>query len=234
MTKYLLAILIMMTTLNAFSQSNSNYNYSIGVRAYSYQQIPKILDQSNNKTYLNTVANSYFAKFNDNLLSYRIGGAFINQTVNFTNFCSTCDGVNGHVNDFTVKVGFEKKINYGLIQPYVGIDLGYRSNKFEGTSRNINILKQTQAQQSNTPLPQSSVLVTKEGFIFSPVFGIKVTPLRQLSLFVETNLDFYYSREKQEMVTLDAVNTRSIINNNKFETMLTPVSIGLQFNFGEK
>lgn len=234
MIRYFLVLLVVMTTFNAFSQINSTYNYSFGIKGYNYQQMPKVLDQANAKTYISSTFNNYFVKFNDHLLSYRVSGGYIQKSFSFNNICNNCELVSGTISDFVGKVGVEKSFNYSIIQPYAGFDVGYRSNKFEGISQNINSLKQQEAVSTNRPLPQSSVLTTKEGLMISPVAGLKVSPVKQLSLFVEASLDFFYSYERQELVTQDVYNERTLNKFHKAESLLNPISVGLQFNFGSK
>lgn len=234
MIKYLLVILVSMATLKAFSQSNYTYSYSIGIKGYNYQQMPKVLDQANSKSYVSSAFNSYFVKFNDHLLSYRVSGGYLQKSFVFNNTCNNCDLIAGTMKDFVGKVGIEKSFTYSIVQPYAGVDLGYRSNKFEGNSKNINPLKQAQADLTNTVLSQSSVLTTKEGFMISPVAGLKMSPVSQLSVFVEASLDFFYSYERQELVTQDAFNVRTLNKSHRAESLLNPISVGLQFNFGGK
>lgn len=233
MSKYLLAILIVMVSLNAFAQSNSVYNYSIGVIGYSYRQMPKVLDQANSKSYVGTVFNNYIAKFNDNLLSYRVSGGYMKKSFTFNNVCTSCEIVSGTMSDFTGKIGVEKSLNYSKIQPYIAVDLGYKSNRFAGFSKNINPLKQAQADLSGKPLIENSVLSTREGFIISPVFGLRINPVKQLSVFVESSLDFFYSSARQELVTQDAFNNQTVNKFQRIESLLNPISVGLQFHFGE-
>lgn len=233
MSKYLSAILIVMVSLNAFAQSNAVYNYSIGVIGYSYRQMPKVLDQANSKSYVATVFNNYIAKFNDNLLSYRISGGYMKKSFTFNNVCTNCELVSGTMSDFAGKVGVEKSLNYSKIQPYVAVDLGYKSNRFAGISRNTNDQKQAMADLTGTFLPQHSVLATKEGFIISPVFGLRVNAIKELSVFIESSLDFFYSVARQELVTQDAFNNQTVNKFHRVESLLNPISVGLQFHFGE-
>ncbi|WP_235324419.1 hypothetical protein [Pedobacter lusitanus] len=218
----------------AYSQSNGDYLYSVGVRGYSYMQMPKILNQTAGNTYLNSYFNSFILKFNDNLFSYRLNGSYLSRNENFRNNCDNCELVIGKMTDYSFKLGFEKNLTYSRFQPYFALDLGYRSNKFDGTSRNINPILNAQADQANTVIPPNQIIATKEGFTITPVIGIKISPVKQISVFVESNLEFFYSYERQESVSQDISNVRSLNRFHKTEYLFNPVSVGVQFHIGSK
>ena len=226
---YLILFFVMLSTL-AFSQTNGDYIYSLGIRGYSYMQMPKIMNQTAGNTYLNSYFNSFLLKFNDNLFSYRLNGSYLTRNENFRNNCDNCELVTGHMKDYSFKIGFEKNLTYSIFQPYLGLDLGYRSNKFDGISNNIN----PQVDQASALIPSNQVIATKEGFTITPVFGIKINPIKEISIFVESNLEFFYSYERQESVPQDASNVRSLEKFHKAEYLFNPVSIGIQFHFGNK
>ncbi|MBB5622340.1 hypothetical protein HDE69_003415 [Pedobacter cryoconitis] len=231
MIKIYFVSFLLLFSASAYSQSNGEYMYSVGVRGYSYMQMPKIMNQTGN-SYLNASFNSFIIKFNDNLFSYRLNGSYLSRDENFSNNCENCEVLNGKVKDYSFKVGFEKNFTYSKFQPYFALDLGYRSNKFDGTSTNINpILNSSNAVM---PVPPNEVIATKEGFTITPVLGIKISPVKQISIFVETNLEFYYSYERQESVPQDALNVRSLNRFHKTEYLLNPVSVGIQFHIGNK
>lgn len=230
---YLILFFVMLSTL-AFSQSNGDYIYSVGIRGYSYMQMPKIMNQTAGNTYLNSYLNSFMLKFNDNLFSYRLNGSYLNRNESFRNNCDNCEMVSGKMKDYAFKVGFEKSLTYSKFQPYFALDLGYRSNKFDGTSKNINPILNAQADVASTVIPLNQVIATKEGFTITPVFGIKINPIKEISIFVESNLEFFYSYERQESVPQDVSNVRSLERFHKAEYLFTPASIGLQFHIGNK
>lgn len=175
---YLLFFLIMLSTL-AYSQTNGDYLYSVGVKGYSYMQMPKIMNQTAGNTYLNSYFNSFLLKFNDNLFSYRLGGSYLNRNESFRNNCDNCDLVSGKMKDYAFKIGFEKNLTYSKIQPYLALDLGYRSNKFDGISNNINPILNAQADEASAVIPANQVIATKEGFTITPVIGIKISLLKK-------------------------------------------------------
>jgi len=221
MKRLLFSILFLLSASTAFAQVDGNYNYSIGVRAYSLIQLPKILSQVNPQDYNDAYFNGIMLKFNDNQISLRLNGNYFRKDLSFKNQCESCEIATGKVTDYSFKVGFEKSINYAVIQPYFGTDLGFRSSHFIGSNSSIN--------PKSISMPYS-VDTDKNGFVIAPVLGFKVNPIKQVSFFAETSLDFYYSYERQETIQNDANNTKSFVKYNKWEFLLNPVSIGLQIH----
>ena len=192
-------------------------------------QMPKTLNDTDYSKYVNTYFSGLLIKFNDNQISYRLGGNYLKKSKTFYNNCNTCEVVSGDVTDYVFKVGFEKNLNFSRIQPYFGVDLGFRSNKFVGLSQNANTLK---SDLQSDAIPASKVEATKTGFIASPLVGIKFNVINEVSLFVESSLDFFYSYERQEFVTQDASNVRTLMKTNKAEFLLNPVSVGITIHLG--
>jgi hypothetical protein len=210
MKKLFALVSILVLTQCAYAQMDGGFNNSIGIQAFGMLQVPKILNESNKDKYINTAFNALMIKFNDNQISYRIGGSYFKKDINFSNVDATA----GKVTDYTFKVGFEKNFNYSRIQPYFLTDLGYRSNEFAGTI-NANTIAN----------------ISKNGFIVSPGFGIKVNVLKALTLYVEGNLEFFYFQGKDE--TSEQGSTTTTTNKYyKSQFLLNPVAAGLQFHFG--
>ena len=74
----------------------------------------------------------------------------------------------------------------------------------------------------------------KNGFVVAPLLGLKLNPVKNISIFAETSLDFYYSYERQETIQQDANNTRTFAKYNKWEFLLNPISIGVQVHLVSK
>jgi hypothetical protein len=218
MKKILLVISFTLISFMAFSQRDGNYNYSLGVRGYNYNQMPKLFNQSNTDTYLTSYLNSYIVKFNDNLWSYRLNGSNLQRSVVFANNCESCELVTGEVKDFAFKIGFEKNFNYSIVQPYFAFDMGYRSNKFDGKAQND--------EQSNYVISSS-----KDGLTVTPALGLKVNPHPQISLFAESNMEWFYSSTTEERNQTDGPASSKY---KKGEFLLNPVTIGLQFHLDGK
>lgn len=230
MIKRLLVILLLLSGGKAFSQMNTDYNYSIAVRGYGSMQMPKLFNETDPVKLVNTYFSGLMVKVNDNQVNYRLGGSYVKQSKSFYNNCNTCEVVNGDVTDYIFKIGFEKNLNYSRLQPYFGADLGYRANRFTGTSQNVNLLKEQLLAAGNSVTNRMEA--SKNGAMLSPLVGIKFNPIPQLSVFIESSLDFYYSYERQQMITEDVNNFRSLFKTNKSEFLLNPVSIGLTLHLG--
>ena len=227
MKKHLLILVLLLSGGTAFSQMNSDYNYSITLRGYGAMQMPKLFNETNPDQFIDTYFSGITVKFNDNQINYRLSGSYLKQGKTFNNNCNNCEVVTGDVKDFVFKIGFEKNINFSRVQPYIGADMGYRGNRFVGTSANANPLK---AQPISSDSYANKMEASKNGLVLSPVVGIKVNPMPQLTIFVESSLDFFYSYERQETVAGDANNTRTLTKTNKSEFLLNPISVGVSFH----
>lgn len=230
MKRFLLLINLSLFSVASFAQMSGNYNYSIAVRGYSLVQMPKLLDEPNSYHFNNAPFNGVMVKFNDNQISYRLNGTFYNKSRKFYNNCETCEEANGKVLDYSFKIGFEKSFNYAHIQPYFSIDMGYRYNRFMGNIENRNELKAM--AKAAASLERLKVEASKSGFIASPVIGVKINLIEQLSFFAEGNLEFFYFYEKQERIAYDVENTKSINKYTKSEFLLNPISVGIQIHVG--
>jgi hypothetical protein len=221
MKKILLVISFTLISFMAFSQRDGNYNYSLGVRGYNYTQMPKLFNQSNTDIYLTSYFNNYIIKFNDNLWSYRLNGGFIKKEVAFANNCDNCEFISGQMKDIAFKMGFEKNFNYSVVQPYFAFDIGYRSNKFDG---------QAEGDLKNA----HNVKYTKDGFTVTPAFGLKVNPVAQISIFAESNMEWFYSSATEERNVINGSTGSSVSKYKKGEFLFNPVAIGIQFHLDAK
>lgn len=222
MKKTLLGLTILLLSIATYAQNSSNYNYSIGLKAFSTIQLPKIIDQNNAQDFTRAYVNGLLIKFNDNQFSYRLNPNYFKKDIQFKNKTNESQDANGTVTDCSFKVGFEKNFNYSSIQPYFALDLGYRNNLFKGT------LKETGALASNPP---TTVNANKNGAVITPSFGLKINVLNEVALFAESSLDLNYFYEKQEYMSQ---NSHTINKYNKWEYLLNPVTIGLQISFSNK
>lgn len=235
MKKILLLVLFSGISFLGFSQTGADYNYSIGLRAYSLVQMPKVLDEMNTSKFTNAPFSGVLVKFNDNQISYRISGFYYEKSWRFYNNCETCQEAIGKMVDYTFKVGFEKNLNYSVFQPYFGLDLGFKSNRFTGNLENRNTLKSDAGKASvvaDAANSSDQTIASKNGLIISPLIGFKINPISQISLFAEGNLDFFYSYERQEVVVRDVNNTKTFHKYTKTEFLLNPVSVGILIHLG--
>jgi hypothetical protein len=212
MKKLLIFALLFSIAQVACAQMDGSYNHSIGIKVFGIQQVPKIKNDSQKENYISTYLNAVTLKFNDNQISYRLSGSYYKDDIDVLE----SDNGSGEITDYAVKMGFEKNFNYGTVQPYFLMDLGYRSHEFDG-------------------LLGASTLtnVSKQGFTLSPGFGIKVNVAKMLTLFAEGNIEFFYFQNKLETSETGATN-RNTFKNYQSQFLLNPVSTGIQVHFGNK
>ena len=219
--KLLLISIILLSSLITNGQMNGDARYSLGVRGYNYLQLPKLMDEPGGNRFISSKFSSYFIKFNDNLFSYRLNGSYFNQSLTLNNDCDNCGVFQGKNKDYSFKMGFEKNLVYGSIQPYFAFDLGYRSNEYNGI----------QAVENQ---PNLNIDARKRGFTISPVFGIKLSPIRELSIFAESSLDLFYAWGKTTSGEQIEPELRTLTRFKKGEFLYNPVSIGIQVHLGHK
>ena len=221
MLKKLLILPLILLSVTVFAQQNGDAKYSFGVRGYNYLELPELLNQAKNHRYIESNFSSYIVKLNDNLYSYRLSGSYLNKNTQFSNGCEGCQLATGKVKDYSFKAGFEKNFIYGPVQPYLGFDLGYRSNEFDGYL--------TDNDPGNV-----NVSTRKRGFTLSPILGIKLNPIKEISIFAESNLEYFYAWGKTDQ---NAQQDPAIRNGNRFrkgELLNNPVSVGIQIHLGHK
>ena len=224
MRKSLFILSILFLQLTAFAQTSADYNYTIGIRAFTIMQMPKVLDQTNSQNYAKVFGHGAMFKFNDNQISYRLAGNYYRDDLTFDNTCATCEIASGKVTDYSFKIGFEKSFNYTKIQPYFAFDLGYRYNRFTGSLASKNIMANNIGKTTDA---------SKSGLVVSPVIGFKLNVLPQLSIFAESSLDFFFSYEKQDITQMNGA-SRDVTTYKKLESLLNPVSAGIQFSLSNK
>ena len=204
-------------------QNRNLYSYTLGLKVFSIEEFPKILNQTNTEDFRKTYWNGLVAKFNDNQISYRLSASFFSEDISFENECKDCQQAKGHLTDNAVRAGFEKSFVYADIQPYFAGDIGFRRNNFKG---------RVDPMGSNTSTP-FDVATLKNGLSMSPSFGIKFNIIDHFTLAVESSIDLLYSYEKQEKTYYDAGRSATFNQYRKWEFLLKPVSrFSLQYNFG--
>lgn len=206
------------------AQTAGEFNYSVALRGFSMMQLPKIYDEIDGSKFSNVYGNGVILKFNDNQISTRLSGNFISKNTEFNNRCSTCEIVQGKSTDYSVKIGFEKNMNYSLFQPYFGADIGFRSSAFDGKSTGVGTTSSVQPYELET---------SKNGLVLGPVFGFKVNVANRISLFAESSFDLFYSYERQDIVENNS-GMRTLFRYTKWEFLLNPVSAGIQFQLVSK
>ncbi|MEO8794953.1 MAG: hypothetical protein ABI390_05765 [Daejeonella sp.] len=202
----------------------SDFYYTVGFKLLSFEQLPKILNALNSNEFYASKLNGLIVKFNDNQLSYRISGSYLQKDISFENQCTDCEQTNGKLTDVQIKIGFEKNITHSILQPYFGMDIGYRNNNFKGESISMNM-----------PNSDSSYDVTteKNSIVYGPVLGIRLNAIKHLTLSAESGIDLLYSYERQTKAYRDAGRTQTFQKYNKFEFLTRPLAfLSVQYNFG--
>lgn len=221
MIRFFFVFCLFVLCTKSYAQQDGDAAYSFGVIGYSRMALPKMLNQTDGRRYINTNFSSYLVKFDNNLFSYRLSGRYLDQSTQFSNNCAECQLANGKVKDYSFKAGFEKNFNYGPVQPYFAFDLGYRSDEFNGISAPV--------------APQDlNVSARKRGFTVSPVLGLKFSPVKAISIFAESNLEFFYAWGKETSFPQNDPDNNSSHRFRKGEYLYNPVSVGLQVHLGKQ
>ncbi|MDF3076658.1 MAG: hypothetical protein K0S09_547 [Sphingobacteriaceae bacterium] len=202
----------------------AEYLYSIGLKLLTVQQLPKFLKQVDATDFYSSSLTGLMLKVNDNQISYRLFADVYSKNHSFKNECVDCEIVDGKVTDYSVKIGFEKKITYSRLQPYFGSDIGFRSTRFTGDSKNAGAI--------NFTAPYD-VTNQKNGGVLTPFVGLKFKLNSEFTLSAETGVDLLYSYETQEKMYRDLARTRTFQKYNKWEFLIKPLNIlSLQYNLG--
>lgn len=227
MKKLLLLTLGIIIYSQTYSQSQNNYGYSFGIKGLSFGDFPKLMNEiRSSDSYRPSSMNGVVFKFNDNQISYRfIGAKYYNDDYTFKNICHDCETVTGNFTDFTLKAGFERSLIYGVIQPFYGLDLGYRKIYFDGTANSAN---------NNALL--YDVIIEKNGTLIHPFIGVKVNLYKAMfTMSAEAGLDILVSNDKETKTLNDGNRTTSIGNFRRWGFNNLPLSmLSLQYNFGRQ
>ena len=209
---------------NTTYKNTTLYSYTVGFKVMSLEEFPKILEQTESKI-RRSMLNGFVLKYNDNQISYRLAASFFDDRITFKNDCNGCGEISGKLNDSHIKLGFEKNMVYGVVQPYFGIDLGFKRSSFEGGTQTATISRSSSSSYD--------VKTTKNGGSLSPVLGIKFNVLNHLSIVAESTVDVYYSYERQEKTFRDPAIPLSKQHYYRWEYLMKPLGmLSVQYNFG--
>ena len=209
--------LIFFSILSATAQTNTDFNYNIGVNFYKLSQIPQV----NFNQRVNPETGRYFPgiilKFNDNQLAYRVALNFYRNS-NFGFSEDDSASVHGTYLDYSLKMGVERDLSATNFKPYFGADLGFLHSEFSGLKMHFN------------DKTVNNLRTEKNGFLISPFLGVKYHFIRRLYLSAEVAIDFIYAYNRLQTIN-DGI--KQVSHFNKGEFLLAPVSlIGLHYNFG--
>ncbi|MBK0381822.1 hypothetical protein I5M32_02515 [Pedobacter sp. SD-b] len=224
MKKYFTFIILLTSSMAVFSQSQSDFNYSIGIKLLTVEEYPKLLNEvRNGSTLYNSGFNGIIAKVNDNQISYRFQISNLKKDgYSFKNECENCEVITGNYKSFDLKIGFERSLIYSKLQPFYGIDLGFKRVNFEGESHDAN---------NDSFLYKANI--DKNGGLVYPFLGLKYNVISAVTISAEAGIDFLYTHDKE--VKSSKTNAPTSVNNfNRWQFNNKPLGLlSLQFNFGK-
>lgn len=224
MKKIFLLFIMQFFAFISFSQSQNDSNYSLGLKLMTFEELPKFLNEVRTNPKFNiTTFNGLIFKVNDNQISYRFQVSnFKNNDYTFENECADCEVVTGKFTDLNLKMGFEKNLNYTRLQPFYGLDFGYRGITFVGEAKN-----------TGTSAFLYHANINKHGATIYPFLGIKFNVIKTLTISAESGIDFLFTSDKEIKSTNNNA-VQSINNFTRWQFASKPLGmLSLQFNFGE-
>lgn len=212
-----LYFLISFSILTASAQTNTDFNYNIGLNLYSFSQIPQVNFNQRIKPETDRFFPGVILKFNDNQLAYRVALNFYrNKKFSFPEDDSA--SVHGTYLEYSLKLGVEHDLSNTNLKPYYGADLGFLHSEFSGLESHFN------------DKTINNLRTEKNGFIISPFLGLKYHFVRRLYISAEVAINFIYAYNRLQN---DNDGIKKVSHFNKGEFLLAPVSlIGLHYNFG--
>ena len=204
---------------------NAEYLYTIGVKAYGYEQFPRIFNESSPQPLYSSVLNGLVLKINDNQLSYRLAGSYFKKDLSVTDSdCQSCnDATPGNFENTNLKIGVEKNLIYARLQPYIGADIGFIRQKFERHN--------TGAMANGEGLTDE-----KTAGVISPFLGLKINIVPWLAIVGEANMNVAFGHQKtmRSSISLEtAAPERSETKGYNWDYYFAPVAaLSLQFSFG--
>jgi hypothetical protein len=224
MKKLFILFITQLFVFVAFSQSQSDSNYSLGLKFMSIEEFPKFLNEVRiNPKLNNTTFNGLIFKVNDNQISYRFQVSnFKNNDFTFDNECADCEVVRGKFTDLNLKMGFEKNLNYTRLQPFYGLDFGYRRITFVGEAKN-----------TGTSAFLYHANINKHGATIYPFLGLKFNIIKAITISAESGIDFLFTSDKEIKSTNNNA-VQSVNNFTRWQIASKPLGmLSLQFNFCE-
>lgn len=218
-----LSTILLLCSFSASAQTEGNYNYTIGLNSFSLVQLPKILQQKAIDQHVQMWVNGGFIKFNDNQIGIKLSGySFNDRKYAFVNQNDGAEMARGHLKDYAFRVGFEKNFNYAILQPYIGLDLGYRHNQFEGDMTPDNSLKPSYTAFSQT-----------DGMTIRPAVGFKINMTKHISVYANSSVEFYLAKETITKVGMLGATGDQVNRVSSFQTLTNPVTVGIQVHFSD-
>lgn len=199
---------------------NTDFWYTIAVRAYAHEQFPQLLNQPAGQPFQTSYLNGLLFKINDNQISYRLQAAHFNDKITFDNECEGClPKVTGKFRNTAFKVGVEKSVSYSRVQPYLGADLGFMVQKLS-----------TKGYGNATVFAEDN----KNAALISPFIGVKLYLISRLAIGAEANFNIAYTYQKVNNYEDDSFsNAPNQTKRYRWEYFFSPVAaVTLQYSFG--
>lgn len=200
---------------------NTDYWYTIAVRAYAHEQFPQLLNQpTGGQSFRNSYFNGILFKINDNQIGYRLQAAHFRKEITFDNECEGCGpAITGKFQNTALKVGVEKSVNYSRFQPYLGGDLGFMTQKLN-----------TKGYGNTVVFAEDN----KNALLFSPFIGAKLYIVQRFAIGAEANFNIAYTYQKVNNYSDDSfTGTPYQTKRYRWEYFFSPVAaLTLQYSFG--
>lgn len=207
-------------SLNLSAQTNSDFDYNIGVNAVSFLQMNQVINNQSQKAEIRKILPGLLFKINNNQFAYRIGLQYHrNNNLQF-NDADTATG-RGAYAEYAFTLGFEHDLSTARLKTYYGADLGFIHNEFSGR------------EYRNLSMNNNRLRSEKNGFIVAPFMGLKYTLASRIYLSLETGLSFIYGYNRIQK-SLGFQNSVTVTRFTKGEFSLSPLSLlGLHYNLGK-
>ncbi|SFC51817.1 hypothetical protein SAMN05421747_11343 [Parapedobacter composti] len=201
------------------SNFNTDFGYTVAIRAYAYEQFPQLFNQSAEQPNRSSSFNGLLFKLNDNQISYRLQAAYFDDVVSLDNACEGCPpSMTGQLKNTAIKVGMEKNVNYSRFQPYFGADLGFMVQRFNTEGHGPVIAEDN-----------------RNALLFSPFIGAKVYIVPRVAIGAEANVNIAFTHQKTSNYYSEALAARTADQTKKYrwEYFFAPIAaITVQYNFG--
>ena len=199
----------------AKAQTDEVYKYEAGLKLFSFSEIVPVENSNyNNSTYYFNFLTGVIFKMYENQFAYRL-------SINYKDY-SNAEQVNfeGRYKEASFRIGFDKDFLYSKLRPYIGFEIFYYRSDFKGPYLD-NII-------------QNATLVNiRNGVGFSPLLGIKYTPISQLTISAESNIEGIFLFDQRKYYTDNSSITTSLPGNDHFEMFFNPLAMfSVSYNFG--
>ncbi|MGK6353032.1 hypothetical protein [Parapedobacter sp. DT-150] len=199
---------------------NTDFWYTVAIRAYAHEQFPQVLNQPAGGPFQNSYLNGILFKINDNQVGYRLQAAHFNNEITFDNECDGClPKVTGKFRNTALKVGVEKSVNYARFQPYFGADVGFMIQELN-----------TKGYGNTTIFAEDH----KNAGLFSPFIGAKLYIVPRVAVAAEANFNIAYTYQKINNYSDDSFTGAPVQTKRyRWEYFFSPVAaLTLQYSFG--